>query len=88
MICMARKASGVVLTSTTPHALRVLMSEGHLLSGNPSRQQLHKACVIGARVGHSPRGRRVKCKSRIGPGKRWTTAEAWDEYEAIINGES
>lgn len=85
---MARKSKRVVLSSTTPSELRVLMSQGHKLSGNPSRQQLHKACVIGSRVGHSARGKRVKCASRIGPGARWTTAEAWDEYEAIINGEA
>lgn len=84
---MARKANGFVISPHTPHELRVYMSEGHRLTGQPTRQQLHKACTVGARVGHSARGKRIKCPSRVGPSKRWTTAEGWDWYEAQINGE-
>lgn len=80
--------NGVVISRDTPHHLRVYMGEGDRLPGKPSRQQLHMACTVGARVGGKRKGPRVKCKSRVGPlHKRWTTVEAWNEYDAIINGE-
>ncbi len=80
---------GFVVSRDTPHHLRVYMSEGSRLPGNPDRFQLRKACIIGARGGNTRSGRRVKCPSRIGPrGKRWTTLEAWLGYDDQLNGDA
>lgn len=82
------KSNGFVVNPATPRNLRVYIGEGDRLPGSPDRQQLHKACTIGARVGASTLNRRVKCPSRVGPlGKRWTTLEAWNWYDAQLNGD-
>lgn len=85
---MAANSSVFVLKKNTPHHERVYMSEGDRLTDSPTRRQLHRACVIGCRIGRKHNGRRVKCPSRIGPMKRWTTVEAWEWYLDQINGDA
>jgi len=86
---MSRQANGTFrLAKDTPKSLRIFMGEGHRLPDSPTLQQLHYACVIGCRIGHSRRNKRVKCPSRLGPNKRWTTLEAYEWYLEQINGES
>ena len=87
MICMTSKTNGFVLSKRTPAHLRILMSEGHKLPDSPTPHQLHRACVIGCRIGRKKNGVRVKCPSRISPTKRWTTAEAWEWYQDQLNGD-
>lgn len=84
---MARKPVVFVLSKDTPIHLRVYVGEGFKLRDSPTRKQLHDAFVVGCRVGRRHSGRRVKCPSRIGPAKRWTTAEAWEWYLDQLNGE-
>lgn len=82
--------NGFVISRDTPHKLRVYMGEGEdRLAGSPTRFQLQRACTIGARVGNKRRGKRVKCPSRVGPNeRRWTTVEAWNWYDAQLNGDT
>jgi hypothetical protein len=77
-----------VIDKNTPPEDRVWMCEGDRLPGSPSYRQLHRACTIGTRVGRLRSGRRVKCPSRIGPHKRWTTVAAYAWYEAQLNGDA
>jgi len=81
-----------VLDRKTPREQRVYLTQGERLVDDPetapSYKELHRACVIGTRLGRTRKGRRVKCPSRIEPNRRWTTRVAYEWYLEQINGES
>ena len=82
------------LDPNTPREQRVYMKQGRKLVDDeerqyvPSYRELRRACEIGTRLGMSRKARRVKCPSRIGPTKRWTTRAAYEWYLDQLNGDA